>query len=185
MTRKRRRASGCSNGSIWGGVWLGSGGVPPVGKLQQRLRGLVWQMVGKIEDAVVVGAADVGQPLGRDTVVQQFFIGNVGKGERSGLLYLHVDRDLDLLDRLAHFDQLGRAGPGVGLQPPLLRPAVGGVVVIDVAEQEAVLGAVDDDADVRADACTDQKFLSRGAVELGGTANPGARDRSAYQRRSS
>ena len=121
-------------------------------QFQQRLGGLVWQMVGKIEEAVVVGAAYIGQPLGRYTVVQQFFIGNVGKGERSGLLYLHVDRDLDLLDRLAHFDQLGRAGPGVGLQPALPRPAVGAVVVIDVAEQEAVLCAVNDDADVRTDA---------------------------------
>ena len=118
-------------------------------------------MVGKIEQAVVVGAAHIGQPLGRDTVVQQFFIGDVGKGERSGLLHLHVDGDLDLLDRLAHFDQLGRAGPGVGLQPALPRPAVGAVVVIDVAEQEAVLCAVDDDADVRTDACRPEISITR------------------------
>ena len=65
MARKRRRSAG--------------------GKLQQRLRGLVWQMVGKIEEAVVVGAADVGQPLGRDTVVQQFFIEMLAKG--SGLVF--------------------------------------------------------------------------------------------------
>ena len=133
-------------------------------QFQQRLRGLVWQMVGKIEEAVVVCAAHIGQPLGRYTVVQQFFIGNVGKGEWSGLLYLHVDRDLDLLDRLAHFDQLGRAGPGVGLQPALPRPAVGGIVVIDVAEQEAILCAVNDDADVRADAHGPEIFIT-GAVE--------------------
>ena len=121
-------------------------------KLKERLRRLKRQVIRKLKQAILIGAAYIGQPLGGNAVGQQLVVGNVVKGEWPGLLYLHVDRDLDLLDRLAHFDKLGRARSGMRLQPPALRPAVGAVVVVDVAEQQAILRAVNDDADIRTDA---------------------------------
>ena len=64
---------------------------------------------------------------------------------------LHVDRDDDLLHRLADLDQLRRAGLGMRLQLAPLGPVVGLVVMIDVAEQQAASRLVDDQPDVAAD----------------------------------
>ena len=56
------------------------------------------------------------------------------------------------MDGLADLDELGGAGGGVGLQVTALGPVIGVIVVGHVAEEEALAGAVDDEADVRADA---------------------------------
>ena len=62
------------------------------------------------------------------------------------VLYLHVDRDLDLLDRLAHFDQLGRAVLGCVSSHSAAAPSGScAVVVVYVAEQSGFLCAVNDD----------------------------------------
>ena len=63
---------------------------------------------------------------------------------------LHVHRDNDLLDRLAYLDQLCCAGFRMRFQFAPLRPVIGLVVVIDVAEQQARLAPVNDQPDVAA-----------------------------------
>jgi hypothetical protein len=54
----------------------------------------------------------------------------------------------DFLDGFAKCDELGGAGFGVDFKLAAFGPMVGGIVMIDVAEEKAVLRAVDDDADV-------------------------------------
>ena len=135
----------------------------PGRQLQQRLGRLVGEVFDELEQAVLVGGAHVGQPVCRNAEGEQLLVGDAGQGRRAVrgiLLYLHVDGDLDLFDGLAHLHELGRAGTGMGLQPAALRPVVGLVVVVDVAEQQAGLRAVGDDANVGADACG-QKLGSR------------------------
>ncbi len=78
----------------------------------------------------------------RHAVAEQFVVGRCrrtaacfgGLRRRFGL---HVDRDDDLLHRLANLDQLRRARLRMRLQLAPLGPVVGLVVVIDVAEQQA------------------------------------------------
>ena len=73
-------------------------------------------------------------------------------GLRDGLLRRDVDRHLDLADGLAHLDELGRAGARVALKNSSLSPAVSGVVVVGVAQHQARVGAMHDQAQVAADA---------------------------------
>ena len=57
----------------------------------------------------------------------------------------------DLTHRLANFDDLGSAGPGMSLDPPALRPAVRGIVMGDIGEQDARCRPMHDQAYVPAD----------------------------------
>ena len=65
----------------------------------------------------------------------RLLLGSVRPRRRSSRL--HVNRDNDLLHRLADLDQLRGAGLGMRLQLAPFRPVVSLVVVVDVAEQEA------------------------------------------------
>ncbi len=106
-------------------------------------------------------------PLGRD-------LGEERRLGRSLSLLLHVDGNDDFLNRLANLHKLRGAGLRVRLQPAPLGPLVGlapsrqtkgsppcgrelvfnqlPVVVIDVAEQQAGVGPVNDEPDVAAHA---------------------------------
>jgi len=63
---------------------------------------------------------------------------------------LNVNRNDHLFHRLPNFDQLGSPRRGVRLQLTPLRPPVGLVVVIHIAEQEAPLRFMDNQPDVTA-----------------------------------
>ena len=58
----------------------------------------------------------------------------------------------DLLDPLARFDDLDRAGARMGLDPTPLRPGVGRVVVVDIGDENTVVRLVHDQPDVAIDA---------------------------------
>ena len=68
------------------------------------------------------------------------------------LFRLHVFRNGDFLHALANFNQLRCAGLRMRFQTPAFCPLVRLIVVVDVAEQQAGPGAVDNDAKVAADA---------------------------------
>ena len=57
----------------------------------------------------------------------------------------------DLLNTLAHLDDLRCARLGVCFDAATLRPGIGVIVVSDIADQKAVLGLVDDQANVTID----------------------------------
>ena len=61
---------------------------------------------------------------------------NSGGFGRRGPLYLDIHGNDDLLDRLAHLDELRRARLRMRVELPTLGPRVRLVVVVDVAEQE-------------------------------------------------
>ena len=75
-----------------------------------------------------------------------------GLGRRRRRLGRDVLRYLDLADGLPHLDDLGRARPGVTLEPAALGPLVGSIVVVGVAEQEARSHLVNDEPQVAGDA---------------------------------
>ena len=128
-------------------------------QFQQRLRRLGGQMVGQGQQRVLGRLPDIGEPLGGHAVAEQFVIGRLGENAASSRrpasaprqFRLHIDRDDDLLHRLADLDQLRGARLRMRLQLAPFRPVVGLVVVIDVAEQEARLAPVNDQPDVAAD----------------------------------
>ena len=129
------------------------------GKLQQRLRRLGRQVVGEIEQRVLVRAANVVQPRLGDAVAQQLVVRGfgeerwLGRGRRSGGGCLHDDgaRDFDLAHGLTDLDDLGHAGPGMPLDPPPLCPSVRGIVMVDIGEKDARCRPMHDQADVPAD----------------------------------
>jgi hypothetical protein len=68
-----------------------------------------------------------------------------------GLCNRHVGRDDDVLHRLVDLHQLCRTGLRMCFQLPVLGPAVGLVMVIDVAPSQACVGLVHDQTHVAAD----------------------------------
>ena len=107
------------------------------GQFQQRLSGLTRQVVGQGQQGIFVGLAHVWQPLGRHAIAQERLLRDMLEQARFGwgrLCSLHVGGDEDFLDRLADFHQLRRTGLRVYFQLPALGPAVGMVMVIDVAQ---------------------------------------------------
>ena len=137
-------------------------------QVQQRLGGLLGQVVRQVEQRSVGGGAHVRQPFGRHTVAEQRGVGDTGEQWRARwgrLLHLDIAGDDDLLDALTHLHQLGSAGRGMDLQLAPLGPFVGLVVMIDIAEQHAARRLVDDQADIAADA-HGPEVLVLGAVEL-------------------
>ncbi len=124
------------------------------GQFQQGLSGLTRQVVGQGQQGVFVGLAHIVQPLGRHAVAQERLLGDMLEQARFGwgrLCSLHVGGDDDFLDRLANLHQLRRAGLRVRFQLPALGPAVGLVMVIDVAQQQACGSPVHDQPDIAAD----------------------------------
>ena len=114
-------------------------------QLQQRLRSLGRQMVCQSKQRVRSGLLDVAEPLLGHAVTEKLVVGHFGENalfldgrlRRGDDLGLHVDRDHDLLDRLAYLDQLRRARFRMRLKFAALRPVISIVVVADVAEQKA------------------------------------------------
>ena len=107
------------------------------GQFQQRLSGLTRQVVSQCQQGVFVRLAHVVQPLDRHAIVQERILSEVLEQARSGwgrLCSLHIGGDEDFLDPLAHLHQLRRASLRVYFQFPTLGPAVGIVMVIDVAQ---------------------------------------------------
>ncbi len=73
--------------------------------------------VGYVENDILVGVADIVEPLARNAVGEKFFVCGVCQQRRllwRGLVDLNVSRNLDLLDALANLDQLCGARFGMG-----------------------------------------------------------------------
>ena len=134
-------------------------------KLQQCLGGLARQMIGEVEQRVLRRGPHVVQPLNGHAVAEQIVVRRVGEdrglrrrrsGSRGpvggrGDVHLHIPRHPNLAYRLADLDELRSARRRMPFQPPSFGPLVRRVVMIDVAEQEAGSGPVDDQPDVATD----------------------------------
>ena len=119
------------------------------GKLQQRLGGFLREMLGQIEQAALRGAQCVMEPFLGNPVPQQGLGIDIGEqGRLLGHRHLRRDGDRHLLNPFPDLDQLGRAGPRVGLDLSALGPLVGVVVVADMDQKQAGRGPVDDQPDV-------------------------------------
>ena len=68
-----------------------------------------------------------------------------------GDVHLHIPRHPNLASSLADLDELRSARRRMPFQPPSFGPLVRRVVMVDVAEQEAGSGPVDDEPDVATD----------------------------------
>ena len=151
---------GIAPGHHGGAGWRGT----PGRQLEQGLRRLSGQMTGQIEEAVFIGLTDIRQPVGGDAIVQQVVV-RPG-GEQAGLGdggYRDGGGDFD--DALADLHELGGAGAGMDLQLASGGPFIGGIVMIDVAEQQAAVRAVDDEAQIAAGAHGPEILVPR-PVEL-------------------
>jgi hypothetical protein len=141
------------------------------GEFKQCFGSFGRQTISDDQQAVFVRLTHVIQPLGGNTVAEQFIIRLAG--EQPGLrrrgsqrqFRLHVNRDDHFLDRLADFHELRRAGLWMRLQLAPLRPVVGLVVVVHVAKEQASLRLVDDQPDVAAGANGPEPLVLR-LVEL-------------------
>ena len=125
---------------------------------EQRLRDFARQMPEHIEQACLGHASHVVEPFRRHAIAEQLVVIDAVEwtpllaGPGSGDDNVDVSRDLDLTHHLSHLDELRGAGLGVALQLPLLRPPIGGGVMVHVTEQQNCGGSVDDEADVEIDA---------------------------------
>ena len=116
-------------------------------------------MVGQGQQRVLICLFNVVEPLGGHAVAEQFIIGHSGEKKLlfgdmfrlRGKFGLHVNRDNDLLHRLANLDQLRSARFGMRLQFPPFRPVISIVVVVNVTKQKASIALVDDQPDVAVD----------------------------------
>ena len=128
------------------GVGRGRGGrgLDAGGEVDQGLHRLGGEVVGEVEEGVLGGGADVGEPVGRDAAEEERRLGGAGEERRAGRG--DGDGDDDLLDALADLDELGGAGGGVDLEAAALGPGVGGVVVADPGEEGVGAALVQDDA---------------------------------------
>ena len=152
---RRGRACGSARGK-------GAGG----GEGEERLGGFGGEVVHEGEEAVLVGGADVRQPVGRDAAGEE---GGVVPGvEEAGGGGRRRGRGTRFLDELADLDDLGGAGGRVGLDAAAGGPGVGVVVVADVGEEEVRAALVDDDAEVVVDPDGPEVGVAGGvdAVEL-------------------
>ena len=127
-------------------------------------------MVGKREEAVLRGCLHVGDPVGRHAGAEQLVGGQGGENRprrwsRPGWRGCGGG---EVVHALAQLDDLEGAGLGVGGDAAALGPGIGGVVVVDIGEQEAAFGLVDDDADVGVGADGPEIAVARGvyAVEV-------------------
>ena len=122
-----------SGGDRKGGLWSSTSS-----NLQQRFARLFREMAGDVQQVVLVRVAHAAQPLDWNAVAQQLIIRHPRSRPRLRrrlALCFDVDGDLDLSDSLVNLDDLHRAGTGMGLHPAVMRPLVGVVVVVDVAQR--------------------------------------------------
>jgi hypothetical protein len=110
-------------------------------------------MLGELEQPVLVDGPHGAKPVFRHAIGEQDVVRVVRKQRRLDVHHrrrrLGIERHF--LDSLPDLDQLCRAGARMPLDPPPLRPRIGLVVMIDVAQQDALLGLVHDQANVAAD----------------------------------
>lgn len=158
-------------GSAVGAAGSGGLGLPPVASFHQRVHRFGREVRDQVEQAVFVGGLHRLNPVGRDAVGEQLFDGEAreglawcrGHGRRVRLRRAR-GRGRRVLGPFHHFHQLGSASAGVGFDAAALGPGIGVVVVADIAEQQAGLGAMQDDADVVAGAGSPE-ILVFGAVD--------------------
>ena len=135
-----------SSGDRKGGLWSSTSS-----NLQQGFASLFREMAGDVQQAVLIRLAQAVQPLDWNAVAQQLIIQHSRCWTRLRwyrALRFDEDGDLNLPDSLLYLDDLHRAGTGMGLHSAAMRPLVGVVVVVDVAQRHAVARLVDDYADV-------------------------------------
>lgn len=136
---------------------------PGGGILQQRLSRLARKVLGQVEEVVLNSAAYRRQPLLRHADAQQGLVVQPVEQEARRRLRGHGRSRLPLgrpptrqvwlgfFHPLAHLDDLHRPGAWMGLDPPPLGPGVGGVMMIDIGDQQARARLVEDQPDVAID----------------------------------
>ena len=129
------------------------------GQFQQRLGGLSRQIIGQGEQGVFGRLPDIEQPFDRHAIAQQRFI--IGFGKEGRLGFGDIGGNQDFLNRFADLHQLGGASFGMGFQFAPLGPRIGRIMVINVTEQQATFGLVDDQAQITADAYRPEVFVAR------------------------
>lgn len=142
-----------------GGLFDGRlGQAPRRREFEQRLGRFRRQVRIEVEETVLSRGLHVRDPILGNADPEQILSPELGENLRRDRrlrlrLFGLVERQTrrDLLDALTHFDDLDRARLGMRLDAPALRPRIGFVVVVDIGEQQARLGLVDDDPDVAAD----------------------------------
>jgi hypothetical protein len=128
-----------------------------VGDAQQVLLRFVGEGVADVvEELVEGGVADAAQPGAWDAVGEERGVVEVGEGAL-GRRDVVVDDDAgdafdDFFGAFVDDDDLGGAGGLVDVEAAASGPGVGGVVVVDVAEDGGVAALVQDEADVAVDA---------------------------------
>ena len=110
-------------------------------------------MVGQRKETVLGRGANVRCPVARNAdgergiVIQsREQIGRLSLGARNLRKREEIESiwPRNLLDLLAHFDDLDRAGLRLCLDPPPLRRGIGIILAIDIGHQHRVGGFVDD-----------------------------------------
>ena len=138
-------------------------------ELQQGFLGFLWQMRDDIEQRVFIRLANVIHPFFGHTEVHQFELAQISEQLLLRRCRRRCDRlrdeNLDLLHALAHLDELHRTRSWMTFDLAPLSPFVGGVMMIDVGQQETGRGAVDNHPDVRAYADRPE-ILILGAIKL-------------------
>jgi hypothetical protein len=140
----------------------GHGQLSGRGKFEQRFGGLGGKMNRQREEAVFVGRTDVGQPVGGHADREQRIVIQRRKQRRRGCFdhlapgglgkdKIERRRRGDILRPLANFDDLDRAGSGMRLDPPPFRPGIGGVVMVNIGNEKALVRLMHDQADIAVD----------------------------------
>jgi len=127
----------------WFGLGLAAGG-----ELEKGFRGLGWKMVRQSEEAVLGRGADIGKPFSGNTPGKQVGVAAPLKQRRQASFLFYILRNDDLLDSLANLDDLSGTGLRMDFEFASFSPGVGLVVVIDVAEHQTLICAMDDDPKV-------------------------------------
>ena len=107
----------------------------------------------EFEERVLGRGSNIRKPVGGHTDREQLVLRQPGERERWRYGRAEFDRGhgraRNLLDPFAHLNDLHRPGRGMGLDAPPRRPGVRLVMAVDIGKQQACLGPVYDDADVR------------------------------------
>lgn len=138
------------------------GGLDTGGEIDEGLERLGREVPGKVEQGVVGGGADVGDPVGGNAAEQERRLGRAG--EESGLRGRDGHGNGNFLNSFADFHELGGTGRRMGLEPATLSPGVGGVVVANPGEEGVPCPFVQDDAQV-AGGAGGPEVLVAGAVD--------------------
>ena len=125
------------------------------GQLKQRLSCFARQMLGQVQKIVFVGVLHLLNPVRWNPVTQKVLFRDVIEKKwlgRQSLIRCCITGHGDFLNCLVYFNQLGCAGLGMGFQFAPHGPFVGVVVVVYVAQHQAIPDPMHDDSDVAADA---------------------------------